>query len=256
MRKTELFAAMLLALSGLIAAAPPNSGASVTQASDTGVFVSTPHDPAALRAASKSQTAKRPAPNLLQYAGAIVRARLGKMQHEYTEQTGPREVYPVTGFTVLVGAVPESLYVSRAGGPLPDGRVLSVSDQPDYQEGEEYLIVYSNRPLGSGHVLMRFRIVAVAGKGVAVSDEGLPLLGWADDRPLKGSVSLYADQGVGTLVADPASILSSAPVAVEQIAEDLAASARARGASLVQPVSLQHPPGLRWDRASTTKESF
>lgn len=230
----------------LILAAPVLVAALPTVAEGDGPFAAAPYSPPVEpRATAKFSVAPF---NLLTRVGAVVSARMSKVRNTYDERIGPRTVYDLEDVETACGSVPDGMTVSLLGGPLPDGRTLTVTDLPTFVEGRRYLIAFADVPLGTEQVLERFRLEQVGGRVLALTDSGRPVFGWSERSPVVGERSvLDGDRADSPLIKGAADLVGDRAVSFQQVAIELCGAARSFGANLSTTISEKHPADYRWN---------
>jgi hypothetical protein len=102
------------------------------------------------------------------------------VQNEYSPDTGPWTVVTLSQVTTHFGSAQSQLTIRQLGGPMPNGRVLSVSHQTAFLKGKKYLVFLRNTgwhlsPVVGGYA---FRYELVGGLDVLVDRDGSAVTGF------------------------------------------------------------------------------
>jgi hypothetical protein len=96
----------------------------------------------------------------LTQTSAVIEGVVSAIEHEYSEEDGPRTVVTLSSVHAREGSAPPEVKLRNFGGPTPDGRYLAVSDQPQFVLGATYVVLLRNTAWSLSPVLdsLAFRV--------------------------------------------------------------------------------------------------
>jgi len=105
---------------------------------------------------------------------AIVEGVVSSVRESFDVNQGPWTEVTFSDVTSHFGEAPRELTIRQFGGPLPNGRVMVISELPVFEEGGRYLVFLRNTSWNLSPVVgpLAFRLHTVDGRAVLTTQEG------------------------------------------------------------------------------------
>jgi hypothetical protein len=117
---------------------------------------------------------------LLPQLSAVARGTVSDIAYDYSDCEGPRTVIKLRRVETLLGTnIGREVELRTLGGPLPNGKYVSVSELPRYVKGGSYILFLRNTDWRFSSVMgdLAFREETIAGRKVLVDSDGLGVTG-------------------------------------------------------------------------------
>jgi hypothetical protein len=109
----------------------------------------------------------------------IVEGLVSDIQYEYSDEDGPWTRVILSDVQAHFGEAELRVEIRHFGGPLPNGKVLVVSDLPEFVQGKRYIVFLRNTAWNVSPVVgdLALRVETLDGAEVLVSADGQALTG-------------------------------------------------------------------------------
>lgn len=133
-----------------------------------------------------------PSRSPLEDVAAIIEADVTSARYIFDDAMGPRTEVTLSHVVVDAGAAPIQDTFAQLGGPLPDGRVVSVADTPVLTPGARYILFLTARPWFYSPIKssLAFRIEVVSGREIILGPDGQPVLSFGPYGVMLGTTSV------------------------------------------------------------------
>lgn len=134
-----------------------------------------------------------PLARALDRSSCLVEGVVSAIEPRYDDWAGPRMLVRFDSITVHLGECSGGpLELPIAGGPLPGGGRLIVSDTPRFQREGRYLLLLTSEPWFYSPVeLEPLRVERVEGRAVLIGEDGYPLLTVSEQGLVYGPTRLF-----------------------------------------------------------------
>ncbi len=201
----------------------------------------------------------QPRRHILADVASIIEADVVAMRFAYDDRGGPRTVIRIENTVVHAGLAGEGEEFSQQGGPMPDGRYLTVSELPRFSIGSRYILFLTRFPwvLTPVWAGFAFRIEQFPKKSIVVGPNGAPVLAFDASGVRFGATHVVPSapydldnpfapepRSAEVTETDPDVVAALSPKEFVQAAISTAQNA---GAMLGASVSYSPDPSLKWD---------
>jgi hypothetical protein len=139
--------------------------------------------------------------SVLDNSAAIFEARVDDVRYTYDVHTGPRMAVDLAVTNLIAGALAsDHVTIPMFGGPIPDGRFMSMSFSVKFAPGRHYILCLYNQPwFYTPLTAEALRVLSVNGREVLVSQSGFAVIGLNPQGLHYSKVRLYGGEDPSNL---------------------------------------------------------
>jgi hypothetical protein len=114
---------------------------------------------------------------------AVVEGAVTNIQYDYNEQDGPWTRVTLSEVRAHLGDSPSVVEIRYFGGPLPNGRMVVVSEMPTFEQGKRYMVFLRNTYWNLSPVVgdLALRAEKIGDAEVLVNADGMAVTGLGKD---------------------------------------------------------------------------